>query len=968
MNTKRKGKLKYIVSLLVIVLALAIFIFSKIQNNNNSYRIISVIDVTGNVSVVKNGIEYTAYKGMHLSEGHEIVTSGNGCVRLVLDGNKYIKLESGSKLTFERLGLLGSGKTSLKLDRGSIISEIVEPLGEEEEFIVSVPNAILAVRGTFFRVDITSNDNGEIVSDVVTYGGAVASKRVLPTGDIIEEEVLVEAGFKTSINMDVEKTVYVVCNIEIEEIIENSVLSEPIIVEDISDDDMVDIYFSLKNGHELFVTEEDVISHIEEREIVIEEYIPIYEMAEVILESEQIKNNKIANGEIYADDSRPIEIITEVDSIEDNQNDLSQTMSGIPITDGVGEEKIKLHKHEYEEIIIREATCTEPGEKEYICICNDRYKEEIPAIGHTEVLSGTENEHSICEVCNAIISTEHEIIETITTSATCTESGEKICICECGYVYTQPISALGHRYNEIVTNSATCTESGEKTYICECGDNYKEEIFATGHIKLNGTVNVTTCAGCNEKMIDINANVFKDRAFRGYISQTYDLNGDGVLIGDEITSITSIDISGTEGMDGGYADLTGIEHFTELTELICDYNSGITSVDLSQNKKLRKLSMTGCTQITSIDVSGCTAINELDLSEYTLLTNLNVSGTAINNLDVAANTSLVTLVAKNCISLLLVNSSMNTQNLNALANVDFTGCINMTELNLNNCSNIRSVDVSTLTALETLNLSGTSINTFSGRTDLIDLSRNTNLISFKISYTNIGAIDVSNNPSLEVFVGSYITNLTELDFTNNPNLRALTLSNDSSLENLNINGCTQLQTLIVVDSSLTSIELIGYSNIRTLNIYDNMRLSSYTLSGCSSLTSLNLRGNTALETLAVSDCGIRMFTNLTQCTELTTLNINNCSSLTTLDISTLSNIEILNVDNCNGLTSLNVSECSMLANIGLNNTDNITTFNVTNAGSSVVGNLELITTNSNTYDILNIVGWDSSYMIITPSS
>ena len=95
--TKKKSKIKYIFFLISSVLVVSLFVIMKVRGNADGYRTISIVEVSGNVSVVKNGIEYVAYEGIRLGEGHEIVTAGNSYVRLILDGDKYVKLEAGSK-------------------------------------------------------------------------------------------------------------------------------------------------------------------------------------------------------------------------------------------------------------------------------------------------------------------------------------------------------------------------------------------------------------------------------------------------------------------------------------------------------------------------------------------------------------------------------------------------------------------------------------------------------------------------------------------------------------------------------------------------------------------------------------------------------------------------------------------------------------------------------------------------------
>lgn len=138
------------------------------------YRIINVSEISGNVSVVEDNKEYEAYKGMRLQEGHTIVTSGNSYTRMVLDSDKYIKLEEGSRA---KVNTLANGRTEISLERGAITNEIVKPLYEGQSYIIHTPNATLAVRGTYFHVDLSTAEDGDLVTQVYTYGGSVVSQR-----------------------------------------------------------------------------------------------------------------------------------------------------------------------------------------------------------------------------------------------------------------------------------------------------------------------------------------------------------------------------------------------------------------------------------------------------------------------------------------------------------------------------------------------------------------------------------------------------------------------------------------------------------------------------------------------------------------------------------------------------------------------------------------------------------------------
>ena len=154
------------------------------------------------------------------------------------------------------------------------------------------------------------------------------------------------------------------------------------------------------------------------------------------------------------------------------------------------------------ENVIKEATCTEEGQKQIICdICHEVVDTQTIAKkahqpGEWEVekeATCTEDGTKVqkCTVCQTVVNTEtipalghtHET-EEITKEATCTEAGEKKYTCtRCGEDITEEIPALGHTYDTaVVTKEATCTEAGEKKYTCtRCGEVVTEEIPALGH-------------------------------------------------------------------------------------------------------------------------------------------------------------------------------------------------------------------------------------------------------------------------------------------------------------------------------------------------------------------------------------------------------------------------------------------------------------------------------------------------------
>ena len=531
---KKKSSTMRLVLLAVIAMiavSLSAVFLAQTTGENKGYRTISVIEVSGNVSAVKDGLEYRAYPGMLLQEGHELITSAESYVRLVLDDDKYVKIEAGSRVVFEKLGLLGSGKTHLRLERGALVTEIVNPLGEEEEFVVNTPNAVLAVRGTFFRVDLNQHNDGELKADVMTYGGLVASQRVLPTGEIVEEEVLIDAGYKAIINMTKDDTHYVVDLEDGDSVIvdpsdtekpedgtENIRPTQPITTDDISDEDLVDVYFAAENGHELFVTAEEVKKDLENREINIEEQKSVYEKAEEVKKEQAAEENAtttVANTTdvtVKADDKQPLVKVEEPKQEEEKNDNAIDTTPGTGGNAGNTGLIDGQHVHKEKRVTVA-ATCTEAGSVVVTCRdCKEIIsKTVIPATGHTEVVGNAENVHSYCSICDVVLSTEHKIVHTVHKDPSCTEKGVDIYACDCGYSYTNETAAIGHTEvtggtkeahskcstcNEVLVaehklentehKTASCTENGMDAYVCDCGYTYTDVVKAKGHTEVKG--------------------------------------------------------------------------------------------------------------------------------------------------------------------------------------------------------------------------------------------------------------------------------------------------------------------------------------------------------------------------------------------------------------------------------------------------------------------------------------------------
>ncbi len=1147
----KKTKLAVIIFLVIAIIITALTTVLSFGESKSGYKTITVIEVTGTVGVVHNDTEYQAYMGMHLEEGYSVVTSGNSYIRLLLDDDKYVKLEAGSKATFEEIR---GGKTAIRIERGSIVAEVTRPLEIDEDFIVNTPNAVLAVRGTLFRVDLSRNEKGELNTDVMTYGGAVTSKRVQPNGEVEALELTIKQGFKATVNMDDEKTVYLVDDIKVDlsdlvgtensdtTITETNVdgtiintpitlesILKPIVIEDIPDEDLVDIYFASENGHEMFVETEELSEQIEKREIDITAQTPVYEKAEKIENPVEIA---------IPDDNVPLATTTEgvtepaimvqgppTDGLGETTTETTETTTAsvttepttVPITESTTKpivsttestttpiisttepttEETTIHTHnevteevkptctktgkvivkcsECGEILSEkvleklghttetttiDATCTKDGKKTEKCtvcgevvsetvieklghttetttidptctengkktekctVCGEVISETVIAsTGHKSIYSGSKDAHTECEVCHEILSASHTYT-TNTVAATCTQDGGTNYICECGYNYTDIIPKTGHTeinagepdvhtkcdvcgetltdgtshsYTDTETKSATCTTVGELTHTCSCGWSYTEEIPA-GHKKSDDG---TTCSGCGKIWVDLNSTNFPDSMFLSYLSTTYDADGNNALIGDEVTGVVAINVSGDSQTDGGYTDLTGVNKFTNLTTLNCAYNSSITELDLSGLSNLTSLDITGLTSLKALDISG-TALSESDITGFescTSLEALNASG-CVNIVDLNANNYLYlkTVSLSNCTSLesFVIDDNSNSY---AISSIALDGCTSLKELTINNGSGLTTIDLSDAAALEALDLGGCQ-----GITGTLDLSGKSNLSSVTIGSlnklttlnvngcTSLTALTTTACTSLTTLIGaSSCTNLTtltlvnsgftSLDLQSNDKLEKLNVMNCKSLtyldltrssestvfNSLTVTNCTALKTLnlynckgitSLVTTTLTALEELNlsYSGVKTFNsVTDTMSFSPNTnlknvyLNGVTSFTGFDVSGNTALEEFSLTENSNASTLDFSACTNLKNLTLSDVTALTTLNIDNCTALESLNVMNT-GVNSLSVTGSSALTQVYVYNNNSLATLNIT--GASSLANVKLSAGTTNT--------------------
>lgn len=161
-----------------------------------------------------------------------------------------------------------------------------------------------------------------------------------------------------------------------------------------------------------------------------------------------------------------------------------------------------------------------------------------------------------------------------------------------------------------------------------------------------------------------------DTNFKRYLLRYHDVDMDGKITLWDMEHIYIMDIS-RASVSGVFnreiRNLKGIELCVNLQKLVCSNNKLIGNLDLSANKKLKKLCVDHC-QLDKIDISSNSDLSYLDCS-YNKITTLNLSqnpkleyvdcqNNKISNLDLSNNKELRYLYAS-CNDLVTLDLSVN---------------------------------------------------------------------------------------------------------------------------------------------------------------------------------------------------------------------------------------------------------------------------------------------------------------------
>ncbi|MBR0034767.1 MAG: leucine-rich repeat domain-containing protein [Synergistaceae bacterium] len=445
--------------------------------------------------------------------------------------------------------------------------------------------------------------------------------------------------------------------------------------------------------------------------------------------------------------------------------------------------------------------------------------------------------------------------------------------------------------------------------------------------------------------VAINETNFPDEVFRAYVSSNFDTDSNDVLSDAEIRNVTRISIGGTLSQRSNLSSLKGVEYFTALTYLYCNY-SQLTVLDVSKNTALKDLSCYSNNGLTSLDISGCIALTSLtcdwnqltvlDVSKNTALTYLDCRNNQLTVLDVSKNTALKDLRCYN----------------NKLMSLDVSGCIALERLVCYR-NPLTSLDISECTALTVLVCYENGLVT-------LDVSNNTALTSLDCRNNQLTTLDVSECIAL-----------TDL-YCDNNSLTDLNVSNNTALVEL---YCGQNQLTVLDVSKCTALTFLDckYNKLTELNVSNNTALK-WLYCEWNYLTELDVRNNAELSYLGC-EYNYLAALDVSNSPHLVYLTCGN-NQLTTLDVSKNTGLNELDCS-ANQLTELDLSKnvrlqklrciINHLATIDLVNNTNLSRSEIS-CGSQVVSPLSVSSSDNASYPYqLNLRDYISSDKIANVS-
>ena len=243
---------KIVIPLIIVIVAgiLGVLFFF---NKEEGYRSIQVYQVNGDVKLERENVGIMdAYENLNLVSGDALETFLESFSRLKLDEDKYVLVEQESQIEIYATGDEKNSKTDIHLEKGAITVEVENKLNDDSSFEVTTPNSVMAIRGTVFRISADVDENGEPITRITIFEGAVTVQKKAEDGTL-SEETRIESGQEAIIYEENNEEVLKV----LDEIDANQLPKE--VLEFLQEE-------AVRDDHEIIYSDEEIIELLERLE------------------------------------------------------------------------------------------------------------------------------------------------------------------------------------------------------------------------------------------------------------------------------------------------------------------------------------------------------------------------------------------------------------------------------------------------------------------------------------------------------------------------------------------------------------------------------------------------------------------------------------------------------------------------------------------------------------------------------
>ena len=329
-----------------------------------------------------------------------------------------------------------------------------------------------------------------------------------------------------------------------------------------------------------------------------------------------------------------------------------------------------------------------------------------------------------------------------------------------------------------------------------------------------------------------------------------------------VPNITSLSLGNNKSLTkvsiGNFDNLKSVTIHTST-----EGNDNISSININNNPKLTNITLGKLSNLNSLTLNDnnltTSNLESFGINTLTGLKTLNLTNNRISSLNVSKLTKLEILLVsgqrnskgeKILSSLTLPNTIKDLRiGNNNLSSLDFISkCKNLETLYAYGSNKIETLNLSSNTKLTTMDITSTSIKQL--YLNNISALTNTMLSNIVKSVPNMTSLFLGNNSNLKSITINGHKNLTGIAISGNGNLETISITKNPKFSRITLNDLPKLQTLILNDNNLTTSSLAASSTSKGINGLTS--LEELDLSN-NKITSLNVSGLRNLKTLKVSN-------------------------------------------------------------------------------------------------------------------